>query len=746
MKPVLLASALALACCAHPAVADEWMVEAHYPDQAALIRAAALFQHVIVDPERQVLRVDTDDDGIRQLEDAGLTVSIDAGDTARLRAFHARIEDAIQSRQLQETEDGYPSIPGYACYRTVEGTYQTMDDLAATQPTLAEVHSIGPSWEKTRDITTGYEMRALRVTNRATAASDPDRPKMVMFGSIHAREYTPAELLTRMAEWLVNGYGTDSQATWLVDHVDFRFILQANPDGRKKAEGGTSWRKNTNTIDGTCGGTPNGSSQPGIDLNRNFAFHWNTTGGQGSSGTKCNLTYRGPGAASEPETRNLIGYVAGTPGAGGIYAGGVLPDRRPDAVNVAAPDDYAGLFFDIHSYSQLVLWPWGDTTNAAPNKIPLQTFGRRMAWFNGYRPEQSDSLYPTDGATDDNFYGTLGAPSYTIELGTNFFESCASFTNTTLPKNLAALKYAARAAAAPYKLPVGPDAYSVTASAPTQGAGGLYVTVNATIDDVRYSTANGTQQPYAIQGANAYVDRLPWDPMATPIALSAADGTFSATTETVRGQIDLNGLAPGRHLVFVQGRNTLNGGTPGTPDAVFIDVPPPTGTITATPIAVGSGSIAPPAPQTVASGSTLQFTLTPATGHHVEGITGCPGSFALPVYTTAALTANCSLTATFAPDQHGIGGSINGLTSSGLALRLDGGADYPIAANASTFAFPGTRPWGSTYAVTIAIQPDGLACTIHNGEGTISADVTDIHVDCEPEIDDTIFEDGFETR
>jgi hypothetical protein len=201
-------------------------------------------------------------------------------------------------------------------------------------------------------------MRALRVTNLTTIAADPNRPKMVVFGSIHAREYTPAELLTRMAEWLVNGYGTDPQATWLVDHVDFRFVLQANPDGRKKAESGISWRKNTDTTNGACGGTPGSSAQPGIDLNRNFPFHWNTTNGQGSSGTKCNLTYRGPTAASETETQNLVGYVAGTLGTNSAYSGGVLPDRRPDDVNIAAPDDYAGLFFDIHSYSQLVLWPW----------------------------------------------------------------------------------------------------------------------------------------------------------------------------------------------------------------------------------------------------------------------------------------------------------------------------------------------------------------------------------------------------
>jgi hypothetical protein len=741
MRKTLLALAITGAgvSAAH---ADEWFIEAHYPDHAALVRGAALFQHVIVDAERQVLRVDTDDDGIRRLEDAGLTVSVDAADTARMRAFYTRMQDAIRSRQPQETDGGYPGIPGYPCYRTVEGTYQTMDDLAATQPGLAEIHTLGPSWQKTQNAATGYDMRTLRVTNLATAAADPARPKMVVFGSIHAREYTPAELLTRMAEWLVSGYGADPEATWLVDHVDFRFVLQANPDGRKKAETGISWRKNTDTVNGYCA-TANSA---GIDLNRNFPFHWNTTAGQGSSGTKCNETYRGPAAASEPETQNLVGYVAGTPGGNGVYSGGVLPDRRPDDVSTASPDDYAGLFFDIHSYSQLVLWPWGDTTSAAPNRTPLQTFGRRLAWFNGYRPEQSDSLYPTDGATDDNFYGTLGVPAYTIELGTSFFESCNAFTSTTYPKNFAALRYAARAAAAPYRLPTGPDAYDIAATIPATGTGGLYTTVTATIDDLRYSQSNGMQSTFAIKAANAYVDQLPWQPGAVATPLSANDGTFNGKTEAVSGNVALVGLAAGRHIVYVQGVNTAGGsnGTAGTPNAVFVDVPQAPAMVTATPQIVGNGSINPSTPQTVTSGTTLAFTVTPASGQHTASVGGCPGSYAAPVFTAGPLVSNCTLTATFEPDQFSIGGTVSGLSDSGLALSLNGGASLPVAANASSFAFPDTLPYGSSYAVAIETLPANQACTIAAGSGIVDAQVTNIAVSCGPDANDIIFRDGFD--
>lgn len=568
MRRLLLVTASVLAVGLPAAQAEEWMVQAHYPDRAALVRATSKLQHAMVDSERQVLRVDTDENGIAALQAAGLSVGIDVAGTAQLRAFQAAMDEALRAGAAPLSTGGYPSIPGYACYRTVEGTYQTMDDIETSHPGLAEVHAIGPSWQQAQG-SGGYTMRSLRVTNLATAASDPERPTFAAFGSIHAREYTPAELLTRMAEWLVTAYGTDPQATWLVDHVDFRFILQANPDGRKKAETGDDWRKNTNSVDGYCASPWGGDS--GIDLNRNFPYHWNTTAGQGSSGDPCAETFRGLVAASEPETQNLVAYVAGTPGPGG-YAGGALPDRRRGNLFGPAPEDYTGLFFDVHSYSQLVLWPWGDTYTPAPNDAALRTLGRRIAWFNAYTPQASVELYPTDGTTDDTFYGLIGAPSYTIELGVRFFESCTTFQDTTYPQNLAALKYAARTTAAPYRLPAGPDVRDITVSAPQQGGGGMYVALNATIDELRYNNSNGTQTTYPIQSANAYIDTLPWAPGAVPIPLQASDGTFNAKTENVTGNIPLTGLTPGRHLVYVQGVNTLAGGTPGAPDAVFVEV------------------------------------------------------------------------------------------------------------------------------------------------------------------------------
>ncbi|WP_363796267.1 M14 family zinc carboxypeptidase [Lysobacter firmicutimachus] len=547
---------LLLALSAGAAAAEELpvFVTAHYQNPAQLQRIASRFQHLIVDRNARTVKVEAMPEDLDALRRAGLRYEIDREGTEKLQ----RLQSALQSSAL-----GIKSIPGYACYRTVEETYQTMDQLAASKPQLASVRVIGPSWQKTQSAGSGYDMKVLKLTNSATDAALPNKPTLVLFGSIHAREYTPAETVTRFAEWLANGYGSNDEATWLLDNFAFQFVLQANPDGRKKAEAGSSWRKNVNNTNGSCS-----ASAYGTDLNRNFPYHWNSAAG-GSSGNACAETYRGPTAASEPETQNLMRLVAGTRGSNGVYTGGIFPDRRPDDVNTAAPEDYQGIFMDIHSAAQLVLWSWGDTSNPAPNSAALRALGRRMAYHNNYRPQQSDELYATDGTTDDTMYGSLGVPAYTIELGVSFFESCSTFTGTTLPDNLKSLRYAARSLWAPYKLPSGPDTVAVSVASATVPAG-TPVSLTATVDDSVFNQSNGTEPVQNIASARAYLDAPPWAAGAVSYPLNASDGSFNASRETVTGSIPTTGLAAGVHTLYVQGTDAS--GKPGTPNAVRFTV------------------------------------------------------------------------------------------------------------------------------------------------------------------------------
>jgi uncharacterized repeat protein (TIGR01451 family) len=67
-----------------------------------------------------------------------------------------------------------------------------------------------------------------------------------------------------------------------------------------------------------------------------------------------------------------------------------------------------------------------------------------------------------------------------------------------------------------------------------------------------------------------------------------------------------------------------------------------------TPVAGPGGSIVPSTPQTVNDGSTIAFTVTPDTGFAIATVTGCGGSLAGNTYTTAPVTADCTVNATFA--------------------------------------------------------------------------------------------------
>ena len=446
------------------------------------------------------------------------------------------------------SEGGYPAISGFACYRTVEGTFMTAEDLVTAHPTLASWVDVGDSWEKTAPGgATGYDMNVLILTNQAIPGP---KPKLFLTSSIHAREYTPAELSTRFAEYLLSQYGNAPDVTWILDYHEIHLMLHANPDGRKWAEAGQSWRKNTDNNFCTD------STYRGVDLNRNFDFQWGCCGG--SSPNACSYTYRGPSPASEPETQAIQNYMRA-----------IFPDQRGDALTDPAPTDAAGLYIDLHSYSKLVLWPWGFTFDSAPNGTAFQTLGRKFAYFNNYTPQQSIALYPTDGTTDDFAYGDLGVAAYTFELGNEFFEDCAYFENTILPQNLSALVYAAKTARTPYLTPAGPDTLAPALSVDSIIAG-LPTVLTVTLNDTRFNNSFGTEPTQNIAAAEYYLDTPPWITTTLPVAfpMTPADGSFDASIETATAALDTTGLSAGQYLVYIRGQDV--DGNWGPFSAVFL--------------------------------------------------------------------------------------------------------------------------------------------------------------------------------
>ena len=85
-----------------------------------------------------------------------------------------------------------------------------------------------------------------------------------------------------------------------------------------------------------------------------------------------------------------------------------------------------------------------------------------------------------------------------------------------------------------------------------------------------------------------------------------------------------------------------------------------------------------------------------------------------------------------APLNFSVGGTVSGLSGSGLVLQSNGAGDLVVTAD-GPFAFAGRLAAGATYSVTVSSQPavPAQVCTVSNGSGSVaSADVTDVAVNC----------------
>jgi murein tripeptide amidase MpaA len=458
-------------------------------------------------------------------------------------------QTALANRALGEAAGQFAGIPSFPCYRTVEETYATLAQIAREHPELASLVDIGDSWDKVMSGgAAGYDLLALVLSNKSRPGP---KPRFLLVAEFHARELTTAETATRFAEELVSGYGVDPDVTWMLDYIEVHIIPMANPDGRKLAEQGQLWRKNTDSDDG-CG------SGYGTDMNRNCSFKW---GLPGASASPCDETYRGPASFSEPENQAVRDYILS-----------LFPDQRGPADTDAAPGDTTGLVVSLHSYAQLVLYPWGWTATAAPNSAALQTLGGRFGYFNRYTVEPGINLYAVSGELTDWVYGELGVPAYTFEMGTTFFQACATFQNTIYPSNRPALFYACKACRRPYLSPAGPDVMPATVST-ISNAPSAWINLSAIAVSGRSSGYTPLPSAAAITAARYSVDNPSWVAGVETHSMSATDGSFNSSTEAIVSAIDTTGWSPGRHTLFIEARTGT--GNWGVPTAAFAFVQPP---------------------------------------------------------------------------------------------------------------------------------------------------------------------------
>jgi carboxypeptidase T len=235
-------------------------------------------------------------------------------------------------------------------YLNVVEVESALQVVAATHPGFTELVTLPHrTWEN-------RVCRAVRVAADLATA----RPTVVLVAGVHAREWGGPDILVSFLERLtaaaaagteisLSGYAVSAaDLERIVGGLDVVVFPQVNPDGRAysmRPDGNELWRTNRRP-----------SPVGGVDVNRNYDWLWDfrryfdpralARGEVSVSDTPGQDTYHGPDAFSEPETRNVAWLV----------------DRYPTT----------RFLVDVHSFSELILFPWGDDDNQSTE--PGQNF------------------------------------------------------------------------------------------------------------------------------------------------------------------------------------------------------------------------------------------------------------------------------------------------------------------------------------------------------------------------------------
>ncbi|KYK31345.1 MAG: hypothetical protein AYK23_03600 [Candidatus Proteinoplasmatales archaeon SG8-5] len=275
----------------------------------------------------------------------------------------------------------------FTTYHSYNETVRFLQTISSSYPNITKLVSIGVTFE-------GRDIWAMKVSDNP--GIEEDEPEVFFSGCHHAREWMTTEVCLYTLAFLVDGYSSNSTITDLVDNRQIWFVPVVNPDGRVFDSPGDDpadhsyqpygWRKNR---------FDNGDGTFGVDLNRNYDYMW---GGVGASRVTDSYTYRGTEPFSENETSAIRDFV-------GVH-------------------DFV-FAVNYHSYSQLILYPWGYTFNDTADALVFEQVGRGMSEritnragssYPGYVPQKGSELYYLSGVADDWHYGVHGTFSFCVEL------------------------------------------------------------------------------------------------------------------------------------------------------------------------------------------------------------------------------------------------------------------------------------------------------------------------------------------
>ena len=177
--------------------------------------------------------------------------------------------------------------PGFEYYHTYAENEQVIDDAVAAHPQIAMKFSIGQSYQ-------GRQIWGIKISDNVSV--DENEPEVFIHGLTHARERASNEEALALIEMLTGEYDTNARIKAIVDSREIWIVPMLNPDGAEYDMSGGhwhQWRKNRQPIPG--------SSEIGVDLNRNWGYHWG--GGSATEQTAASTRPATTTAAGHPRLR-----------------------------------------------------------------------------------------------------------------------------------------------------------------------------------------------------------------------------------------------------------------------------------------------------------------------------------------------------------------------------------------------------------------------------------------------------------
>ncbi|XP_067107358.1 carboxypeptidase B isoform X2 [Osmerus mordax] len=316
------------------------------------------------------------------------------------------IEDLQATIDAQmDNKDISPRSHSYTKYNTLDDVEAWISSISSSNPDLVSKQVIGNSYE-------GRPMTLLKIGKKSSSS----KPSIFLDCGIHAREWISPAFCQWFVKEALSTYGSDTQMTSLLNQMDVFVLPVFNIDGYDYThKRDRMWRKTRSRS--------SGSSCYGADPNRNWNAGWCTTG---ASSNPCSDTFCGSKPESEIEVKNVADFI-----------------RKNKSIIKA--------YLTIHSYSQLLLFPYSYTFQLAEHHSELMSVAEgaseALRSLHGTRYTSGPgaaTIYPAAGGSDDWAYDLGVKYSFTFELrdtGRYGFLLPVSQITPTCEETMLAVKY-----------------------------------------------------------------------------------------------------------------------------------------------------------------------------------------------------------------------------------------------------------------------------------------------------------------